>query len=82
MDESWQDQEDPPQDVEMVSSTSVAQSHAIITSSIEETHASKQTEQSIPMNYPSKEFTQMHRRKLNDILTCDNVERYSLAWKI
>ena len=81
MDESWQDQEDPPQDVEMVSSTSIAQSHAI-TSSIEETHASKQKEPSIPMNYPSKEFTQMHRRKWNDIPTCDNVERYSLAWKI
>ena len=37
VDESWQDQEDLPRDVEMVSSTAVEQPHAI-TSSIEETH--------------------------------------------
>ena len=75
MDESWQDQEDPLQDVGMVSSTSVQQSHAMTS------HASKQQEQSIPMNYHSKEFIQINRRKWNDILACDNVEMCSLAWK-
>ena len=53
MDESWHDQEDPPQDVERVSSTSVEQPHAV-TSSIEETHASKPHAQSILMNYFSE----------------------------
>ena len=37
VDESWHDQEDRLQDVEMVNSTSVRQSHAR-TSSIDETH--------------------------------------------
>ena len=37
VDESWHDQEDPLQDVEMVNSTSVQQSHAR-TLSIDETH--------------------------------------------
>ena len=54
VDESWNDQEDPPKVVEMVSSTSVEQSHAR-TSSTEETPASKQQEQPILMNYHSEE---------------------------
>ena len=45
---------DPPEGREMVSSTSVEQSHAG-TSSIEETHASKPQKQSSLMNCPSKE---------------------------
>ena len=45
MDDSWQDQEDPPQEVGMVSSASVDPTLAI-TTSIGETHASKQQEQS------------------------------------
>ena len=54
MDECCHDQDDPPQDVE-VSSTSVEHSHAV-TSSIEESHASKPQDQSMLMNYPSKDF--------------------------
>ena len=70
-DESWQDQEDPPQDVEMVSCTSVEQSHAK-TSRIEEIHASKQQAQSIPMDSLSEEFIQIDGAKWND----------SVAWNI
>ena len=77
VDESWQVQEDPLHDVGMMSSTSVVeQSHSMTL------HASKQQEQSNPMNYRSEEFIQINRRKWNDILACDNVERCSLAWKI
>ena len=81
VDKSWQDQEDPSQDVEMVRSTRVGQSHAI-TSSSEETDASKQQEQSIPMKYPSEEFIQIDRRKWNGIPACDGVERFLLLKKI
>ena len=80
VDESWRDQEDPPKVVEMVSSTSVEQSHAR-TSSTEETPASKQQEQPILMNYLSEEFIQIDRRKWNDIVAGDDVARYPLAWK-
>ena len=80
VDESWHDQEDPPQDIEMVSSTSGEQSHAV-TSSIEETHASKPQEQSIPMNYFSTEVIPIDRTKWNGLLACDNVEGFSLAWE-
>ena len=80
MDESWHDQDDSLQTDEMVSSTSVQRSHAV-TSSVEETHASKpQAQSSIPMNYLSTEFIQIDRRKWNDILACDNVDKDSLAW--
>ena len=65
----------------MVSSTSVEQSHAV-TSSIKETHASKPQGQSSLMNYSAEEFIQADKRKWNDILACDNVHWYSLAWKI
>ena len=78
VDESWHDQEEPPQDVEMVSPTRAEQSYAR-TSSIEETHASKQQEQSIPMNYPSGEFLLTGRRKWNDNPACDSAGRYSRA---
>ena len=40
VDESWHGQDDPHQNIEMVSFASCEQSHAV-TSSIEETHASK-----------------------------------------
>ena len=81
MDESWQDQDDPSQNVEMVSTTSIEQSHAV-TLSIEETHASKRQAQSCLINYLSKEFIQIDKRKWNDIFACDIVERNSLGWKI
>ena len=51
----------------MVSCTSVEQSHAK-TSRIEETHASKQQEQSIPMNSLSEEFIQIDGVKWNEFL--------------
>ena len=76
VDESWQDQEDPLHDVGMMSSSSVVEQSHSMTSP-----ASKQQEQSIPMNYRSEVFIQINRRKWNDILACDNVERCSLAWK-
>ena len=80
VDESWHDQGNPPRNVEMVSSTSIEQSHAI-TTSIEETHATKQQEtSSIPMNYSSEEFIPIDKR--NDIPACDNVDKYVLGWKI
>ena len=80
VDESGHDQEDPPQDVEMVCSASVEKSHAV-KSSIEKTHAPKQQAlSSIPMNYPSKQFIQIDKRKWNDIPACDNFEKYSLAF--
>ena len=61
----------------MVSCTSAEQSHAV-TSGMEETHASKQQEQSsIPMNYPSKEFIPVDKRNWDDIRAVDNVERES-----
>ena len=82
VDESWHDQDDPPEDGEMVSSTSVERSHAV-TSSIEETHASKQQTQSrIPMKYPSKEIIQIDKREWDDILAFRSVERNSLVCKI
>ena len=66
----------------MVSSTSVEQSQAI-TTSIEETHASKQQGQSsTQMNYPSEEFIPIDKRKWNDIPAVDNVKRESLARNI
>ena len=34
------------------------------------------------MNYLSKEFILIDRRKWDDILACNNVEWYSLAWII
>ena len=77
VDKSWQDQEDTSQDVEISSSTTVGQSHAI-TSSIEQTDASKQQEQSIPMKCPSEEFIQIDRRKWNEIPARDSVERFLL----
>ena len=55
MDESWHDQDDSPENGDMVSSASVERSHAV-TSSIEETHASKPQAQSSLMDYPSREF--------------------------
>ena len=63
VDESWQDQEDSPQDVEMASSTNVDQSH-VITSSMEETHASKQQEQPSLMNCFSKK---VHSDRQNEV---------------
>ena len=76
VDESWHDQDDSPQNVEIVSSTSVEQSHAVAS------HAPKPQAQSSLMNYPSKEFIQIDKRKWNDISACDAVERNSLDWKI
>ena len=61
--ESWQDHDDFLHNIEMVSSTSVEQSHAV-TSSTEETHASKPQALSSLMNYPSKEFIQIEMRKV------------------
>ena len=55
------------QNVEMMSSTSGEQSHAV-RSSIEETHASKPQAKSSLVSYPSKEFIQVDERKWNDIL--------------
>ena len=50
VDEAWQEQEESPQDVEMVSYTCVEQSFAM-TTIIEKSNASKEQEQSsIPMN--------------------------------
>ena len=66
---------------DMVSSTSVEQSHAV-TSSIEETHASKPQEQSSLMKYPSDEFIQIDKRKWNAIPACDTVDTYPLEWEI
>ena len=54
-----------------------------MTTSIEESDASKQQEQSsIPMSGPSKEFIPIDQRKWNDIPAIDNVKGESLAQKI
>ena len=68
------------QDVEMVSSTSVEQSHAI-TTSIEESNTSKQQRQSsISLNYLSQESIPIDKRKwIHPVV--DNVKRVSLALK-
>ena len=54
VDESWHDQDNSPENGEMVGSTSVGRPHPII-SSIEETHASQPQAQSNLMNYLSKD---------------------------
>ena len=81
MDKSWHDQDDSPQNVEVLSSTSVEQSHAV-TSSFEETHPSKPQAQSSLMSYCSEKLIQIDKGKCNDTLACVNVERNSLDWKI
>ena len=63
VDESWHDQDDSPGNGEMVSSLSGERSHAI-TSSIEETHASKPHARSSLMKYPSKEFIQIDKKEV------------------
>ena len=81
VDEAWQEQEEHPQDVETESFLSVEESCAMSTS-IEESHASKQQESNIPMNLPSKRFIPTDQRKWNDIPAADNVKTDSLACKI
>ena len=81
VDDSWHDQDDSPDNGGMVSSTSVERSHAM-TSSIEETRASKPQAQSSLMNYFSKELIEIDEKKWNDIPACDTVERSSLGWNI
>ena len=68
------DQDDSPENGEMVSSTSVERSHAI-TSRVEETHASMPQAQSCLMHYPSKGFIQIDRRKWNDLPAYGIVEK-------
>ena len=77
VDEAWQQLEEPPQDVEMVSSASVEQSFAM-TTSIEESNA----QSSILMNPPSKAFIPTDHGKWIDSPAVNNVKRESLAWKI
>ena len=74
VDESSHDQDDPPQGIEMVSSTSVEQSHAV-TLSITETHAPKPQEQPSLVNYPSAEFIQLDKRKWNVIMMSTRILR-------
>ena len=78
VDESWHDQDNSPENVEIVSSTSVGRPHAM-TSSIEETHASKPQAQSSLMNYFCKEFSQIDKRKWTDHPAHGIVERNSLV---
>ena len=80
VDKSWHDQDDSPENGEMVNSTSVERPHAI-TSNIEETHASKPQAHSSLMNYPSEEFIHIDKKKWNDILAYGIVERNSLEWE-
>ena len=83
VDESLQDQEEPLLAVEMVGCTSVPEHSYAMTTSIEESNASKQQEQSsTPMNCTSKEFIPTDRRKWIDILAVDNVKRESVPQKI
>ena len=68
----WQELEEPPHDVEMV-----------IFSSIEESNATEQQEQSsIPMDPPSKMNMPLDQRKWNDIPAVNSVKKVSLAWRV
>ena len=62
----------------------VLNTQAFAKDQIEDTrdHASKPQAQSSLMNYPSKEFIQMDKRKWNDIPVCGIIERNPLEWKI
>ena len=68
----WQELEEPPHDVEMVSYAS-----------IEESNATEQQEQStIPMDPLSKRFIPIDQRKWNDIPAVHSVKKVSLAWRV
>ena len=72
VDEAWQELEEPPHDVEMV-----------IFSSIEESNATEQQEQSsIPMDPPSKIFMPIDQRKWSDIPAVNSVKEESPAWRV
>ena len=78
-DESCRDQDNSPENCEMVSATSVGGPHAVI-SSIDETDASKPQAHSSLMNYPSAEVIQIDERRWNDIPAYGIVGRKSLEW--
>ena len=68
----WQELEEPPHDVEMVSYAS-----------IEESNATEQQEQSsIPMDPPSKMNMPLDQRKWSDIPAVNSVKKESLARRV